>query len=224
MSWRALVDVGYWDPGVVSEDSRIFLQCLFRYDGDYEVTPLYTPVSMNTVYIGENRWKTIVAQYKQIRRWGWGVEHTPFMIRELFLSGKSKMSLRMKLYFIFIQSEGMYSWATAPMILFIMGRLPMWIATTRGNTSAVFYNAPHILEWLMTIAMIGLFATAIFYVILLPVRPRKYHWMHYPIMFLQWVFFPITMIIFGAIPSIDAQTRLMFGGKFRLGFNVTAKK
>jgi len=40
MSFRALVDVDFWQVNMVSEDSRIFWQCLFRYDGDYKIKPL----------------------------------------------------------------------------------------------------------------------------------------------------------------------------------------
>ena len=44
MPFQALVDVDFWQNDVVSEDSRIFLQCLIRYDGRYRVTPLYIPI------------------------------------------------------------------------------------------------------------------------------------------------------------------------------------
>ncbi|MDO8435688.1 MAG: glycosyltransferase family 2 protein, partial [bacterium] len=77
MPFRALVDVGFWQKDVVTDDTRIFLQCLLRYDGDYRVTPLYIPVSMDTAMTGG--WFTsLVNLYKQQRRWAWGVEHLPY--------------------------------------------------------------------------------------------------------------------------------------------------
>ena len=35
---------------------------------------------------------------------------------------------------------------------------------------------------------------------------------------------PITLIVFGAVPGLEAQTRLMLGGRFRLGFWATPKE
>jgi len=39
--------------------------------------------------------------------------------------------------------------------------------------------------------------------------------------FLQWIFLPITLILFGALPALEAQIRLMFGSY--MGFWVTEK-
>jgi hypothetical protein len=41
-------------------------------------------------------------------------------------------------------------------------------------------------------------------------------------MILQWVLLPFSLVIFSAIPCIDAVTHLMFGRY--LGFNISVKK
>ena len=73
----------------------------------------------------------------------------------------------------------------------------------------------------MDIAMIGLFQSAILSALLLPKRPKKYTIWKNIKMILEWVFIPVTIIVFGAIPCLEAQIRLMFG-KY-MGFWVTPK-
>jgi hypothetical protein len=59
---------------------------------------------------------------------------------------------------------------------------------------------------------------------ILPKMPQKYPKWKYLIMLLQWLLMPITFIVFGAIPAIEAQTRLALGPKHHLGFFVTPKE
>jgi hypothetical protein len=40
-------------------------------------------------------------------------------------------------------------------------------------------------------------------------------------MLVQWIYTPIIALVFGSLPGIDAQTRLMFGK--HMGFWVTPK-
>lgn len=221
MSFKALVDVGFWEKDIVSEDSRIFLQCLFRYDGDYRVEPLYIPVSMNTVNTGAF-WKAMQDQYKQMRRWAWGAEHIPYMAKRFKLH--PNMPARIKIKHFFNQFEGIWTWATAPILITIMGRLPLWVASKSVHATVFAQTAPLILEKLMTLALIGLIINAFLSTILLPHKKGGAKWWHYPQMILEWVLFPITMVVFGSIPATESQTRLMLGGKYRLGFWVSGKK
>jgi hypothetical protein len=75
----------------------------------------------------------------------------------------------------------------------------------------------------MRFAMVGLFVSAGLALTLLPPIPkhlsRPYAWF---IIFAQWLLLPVTFIVFGAIPAIDAQTRLMINKP--LGFNVSPKR
>ncbi len=216
MPWKMLRDVRFWQKDIVSEDSRIFMQAFLHYHGDYRVTPMFLPVSMDAV-TGTTFKDSMFGLYVQMRRWAWGVEHLPFLI-DGFKRDKTIPRFK-KFQYIFNHIEGMYTWATAPIIMFVLGWLPLWVA--KGNTNAITQAAPFTLEQIMQLAMIGVMISALMSFTLLPRRPghvRPFTWI---IMILQWGLLPITFIVFGSFPAIDAQTRLMTGNY--LGFNVTKK-
>lgn len=219
MSFQALVDVGFWQRNIVTEDSRIFLQCFLRYSGEYRVVPMYMSVSMHTA-AGDNFWDSLKNLYKQQRRWAWGVEHFPFMVWHFHRHKRIPWGKKLK--YLWNLGEGMYSWATAPVLITILGRLPFWVAPDALHTSALYQNTPFALEKIMTLAMAGIFISATLNLLLLPPPPtyRPKIW-SYGIMVFQWLLLPVTFIMFGAVPAIDAQTRLALG-KY-LGFYVTKK-
>ncbi|HOY56158.1 MAG TPA: glycosyltransferase family 2 protein [bacterium] len=220
MSFKTLVEVGYWETNIVTEDSRIFLQCFKYYHGNYSTIPMYVPISMDTV-MGETLWQTIKGQYRQMRRWAWSVEHFPWMITRFF--NDKSISWLKKFRYLFNQTEGQFSWATGPIFMMVLGRLPLYVASYKHMENAIVQNAPFVMEVIMAMAMIGIVFCAIINVFFLPERPAKYKQAKWIVMILQWFLMPITMIAFGSIPATDAQTRLMLGGKFRLGFDVTQK-
>ncbi|MDP3685716.1 MAG: hypothetical protein Q8R32_02695, partial [bacterium] len=83
------------------------------------------------------------------------------------------------------------------------------------------FNLPRVTRTLLTIGMAGMILNATLSLLLLPPAPpgtprRRYLWM-----VLQWILTPIITSILGAIPAVDAQTRLMLGRY--LGFWVTPK-
>jgi hypothetical protein len=180
---------------------------------------MYIPVSMDTVR--DDKWKKSIRNlYMQQRRWAWGTEHVPFLLWEFRKKG-NKIPRWKKFKWLFVEWEGKWSWALAALIITILGRLPMWLAGPDVRQSALYFNAPHLLETLMMMAMTGLIMSAVLSLPLLPKRPDSHPRHKYIIMLLQWILLPISMIIVSAIPAIDAVTHLMFG-KY-LGFNVSQK-
>ena len=221
MSFRAIVDAGYHEKRIVSEDSRIFFQCLLAYDGDYEVTPIYLPVSMDTVR--DDKWlQSVKNLYRQRRRWAWGVEQIPYLLYEFCRVERKKFPLWKKIKWLFVEWEGKWSWCMVALIITLLGRLPMWVASEDVRQSALFFNAPYILETLMIIAMSGMLLSAALSLPLLPKSPLSQPAHKYIIMLLQWLLLPFSLIFVSAIPAIDAVTHLM-AGKY-LGFNISQKK
>ncbi len=218
ISFKALVDVGFWQENVVSEDSRIFWQCLLRYDGDWRTVPMYFPVNMDA-NVAPTFWQTLKNQYRQIRRWHYGVENNPYF-QFGFVKNKN-IPKRKKWYFNWTMVEKTHSSATNPIIIFLLGWLPIFVGGSNFNRTVLSLNLPNITSAIMQLAMIGLISSAVISVILLPPKPPEYGRFKWIWMVLQWFLFPVNFILFGALPAIDAQTRLMFGRY--LGFWVTPK-
>ena len=219
MTWRALVEIGFWSTNMVSEDSRIFWHCFLYYRGDYRVEPLYFPVSMD-VCMDETAGRTMKNLYKQQRRWGWGVENLPYLVFNVFKERKN-LPLGKMINKILIQLYGFHSWATNALIIGVIGWMPMILGGDRFNETVLSSNLPMVSRTLMTVAMIGMVFSAIISTLLLPKRPADYGLGKSLAMVLQWLILPVSIIAFGAIPSLEAQTRLMLG-KY-LGFWVTPK-
>jgi cellulose synthase/poly-beta-1,6-N-acetylglucosamine synthase-like glycosyltransferase len=220
MPFKALVDIGFWNTGIVSEDSRIFWQCFLRYNADWRVVPLFYPVSMDA-NVAKTFWQTMANQYKQQRRWGWGSENIPY-----FLNGFRKnpaIPKRKKWYWSFITIESFHSWATNALFIFALGWLPLFLGGSDFNFTLLSYNLPQLTRLIMLLAMVGVATSIVLSIILLPPRPNWFRPWHYILYSVQWFLMPLTLIIFGAFPGLEAQTRLMLGGKFRLGFWVTPK-
>lgn len=208
MSLVALKDVGYWQRDIISEDSRIFWQCLLHYDGQYRTEPLYTTVSMDAA-LAHSWWQTLVNQYKQKRRWAWGIENFPFLA-EGFLKNK-KIPTRIRTTYLFRTLEGHFAWATSAIIVAGLGWLPVLFGGAEFHSTVLSYSLPRITRLLMSIAMGGLIISASLSLLLLPSRPVHYSRWKYMFIILQWVLVPIIATVLSAFPALDAETRLMLG-------------
>lgn len=218
VAFSTLYKVGYWQSNMVSEDSRIFWNCYMKFDGDYIVTPMAYPVSMDAP-LAHSFWETMKNIYKQQRRWAYGVENFAYV---MFNFSKNKNIPKWEKFKIFaINVDGYWSLATNPLMIFLLGWLPIILGGREFNTTMLSFNLPYITRDIMMVTMSNLILSSMVAVSLMPSdpetkrRPKKFYHV------IQWLLVPFTITIFGAIPAIDAQTRLMFGRY--MGFWVTPK-
>ena len=218
VSFRALYEIGYWQTNMVNEDSRIFWNLLVANNGKYAVVPLSYPVSMDA-NAAPTLLQTIKNVYLQHRRWTYGVENFVYFTYH-FVKNK-QIPLRQRLRIGFTQAEGYWSLVTNPIMLFLLGWLPLFLGGRAFHETVLSYNLPHVVRNILFIAMFGLVISSIISLTLLPKRPEERSRFMYVTLALQWILVPFSMIFFSALPGLDAQTRLMLGRY--LGFWVTPK-
>jgi hypothetical protein len=219
VSYQALYEIGYGQANVVSEDSRIYWNLLIANDGVFDIIPLSYPISMDAT-IATTFWGTIKNIYKQHRRWTYGVENWVYITYH-FTKNKA-IPLKRRLSIGALQGEGYSSLVTNPILLFILGWAPIFLGTREFHETVLSYELPIMVRNLLILAMGGLVVSAIISLSLTPPRPDNHPRFRYFVMVIQWIMVPITMIVFSALPGLDAQTRLMLGRY--LGFWVTPKR
>lgn len=208
MSFKALVDVGFWPRDMVSDDSAIFWKAFIHYDGDYQTVPIYTTVSMDIV-AGKNIKETFTNIYKQKRRWAWGVENVPIVIRA-FLKSKG-ISAYKKITYGYRLTEAFVSWGTWSFLLAFISWLPPFFAGREFSSSTVYYIAPRIQGTIFRLSSLGLVICILLSVMMLPYSGAKYNILKRIQHVFEWLFIPVIILVLSALPALDAQTRLMFG-------------
>ncbi len=220
MPLQALIEIGFWETDIVSEDSRIFFQCLTHFKGDWRTVPLFYPVYMDAVS-GPDFWGAFKNLYRQQRRWGWGAENIARFARDT--KSSRQFPKRLRRFWLWVMFDGFYSWATSALVICLFGWLPNVLGGGAFRMSIISYNLPRLTGSILNISLIGVIALALWSAAILRTEGRGTSRMSIWLYALGWILTPVTTIIFGAIPALEAQTRLLLGGKYRLGFWKTPK-
>jgi len=205
--FQALVDVDFWPTDIISEDAVIFYRCLMRYSGDYEVVPMFVAVKMDA-NLSRTYFQTLKSLYQQMRRWAWGAENVPLLIRGLLRN--PAMPLRTKIRRTLQLMEVHYTWATAAVILTAFVWVPIW-AGGAFRHEILSHNLPIVTGAIFQVGFVGMVISAFLGIALMPPRPAHQPWYRWIWMATQWFLAPIYYLVLASIPAVDAQTRLMFG-------------
>jgi hypothetical protein len=218
-SMAALIETDFWSVRTIVEDGHQYWRSYFRFNGNYEVYPILVPIYQDAV-LSKTYVKTLKAQFVQVRRWAWGASDVAFVLNQ----GWRKKNKIPKLDLLFKTGrliEGHVSWATASLILLLAAFAPLYLAP-QASQSIVANQLPIIASRIQTLAMVGLFVSIYLSIRLLPPKPPRYKTRHRIYMLLQWIYLPVTAIVYSSFAALYSQTRLIFG-KYLGRFDVTEK-
>lgn len=200
-----LIATNYLSTRTIVEDGHQFWRSYFRFEGNYEVYPIYLPIYQDAV-LADTYKKTLMVQFKQIRRWAYGASDVAYVAEKAFFT-PNKISKFDRLTKFLRLLEGHISWATAPLILAFAAFVPAWINPDNYTANQL----PLIASRIQTVALVGIMVTLFLSIKLLPPKPARYKHHRTIFMMLQWVLLPVTTIMYNALAALNSQTRLMFG-------------
>lgn len=215
-SLEALEEMDFWSLESINEDSHQYWRAHFHFNGNYEVVPLFIPVYQDAV---QNRTyiSTLKSQYRQLRRWAYSASDIAFAAMLLFKKW-NQIPKWPTITSIIQYLDTHVLWATGPILVFYAQSIPRVVS--QGFNYTVFaHNLLTILNGYFLIAFVTGMLSCILALVHLQTRPRTFfqHIMN----ILQWFSFPFVMIFYGALPSLEAQIRLLFNKP--LSFQVTEK-
>ncbi len=220
-SLQTLIDTDFWSVRTIVEDGHQFWRTYFRYEGQHEVYPLYVPIYQDAV-LSTTYWKTLKAQFIQLRRWAWGASDVAYVAEKGFFTPNKVPKFDLLLKFGRLL-EGHITWAVAPLILAFSAFIPgLFNRHDLGPSDFVVRQLPHLVSNIQTLALLGIFVTLFLSLKMLPPKPERYKRHRTLFMMLQWVLLPVTTVLYNSFAALYSQTRLMFG-KYIGKFDVTDK-
>ena len=218
ISFKALVDVGFWPVDLATDDAAIYWKAFLHFDGEYDVVPVYSLISMDATQ-GPNWLKTVEDVYKQRRRWAWGAELIPIVMNGFMTNHRIPFLKKVKSAFrLWENNVTLHLW---PYLLTIAGWLPAFIAKLRYAHSVASYNGPRTTGTILGLSTFGFLVFVLVGQFLLPRGRMKHKLLRRLLHVLQWLLVPFVTLVFNTVPALDAHTRLMTGRK--LEFWITRK-
>jgi hypothetical protein len=163
---------------------------------------------MDAAY-SSNFFKTLWVQYKQKRRWAWGVENFPFLVGGFMQNRNISVFTKMRRSFQLLESH--VTWAVWAFIIGIIAPMPILWGGRFFVQSAIGYNLPRITGLLFNFTVFTSLVWIVLSWTILPPRPKGVSWFKNVIMVAEWMIVPVVILVLGSTPALDAQTRLMFG-------------
>jgi len=221
LSLRLLDSSGYWDADVIADEWHMFIKAFFARGGEVRLERVYLPFLAQAT-TGENLLDAIKNRYQQTLRHAWGSKEVGYMIAKMLEHPEIDFYPSFRLLFriahdILLAGAG-------------------WVLITVGAQLPILLNPALVNEmvgeglgnpaWLLLQASFALVSILgiVFWIQDVRVRPprtKPQTIQERLLTLLSFPLLPFLTLIFVAIPTLQAQTRLLAG--IPLQFRVTKK-
>jgi cellulose synthase/poly-beta-1,6-N-acetylglucosamine synthase-like glycosyltransferase len=219
VSWKLVEQAGFWDTDVIAEDWHLFFKCFFAQKGEVEVDSVFLPLFADAAE-GQTYFQSLMTQYSQNRRWAWGVTDISYAFKQ-FLKHSKEISKTNFLFRFLRVLEQHVLWPVNWWIITLGATLPLLINPAFRYT-VYGQNLPKVSGFILTVSTIFILSIIVVDYLLKPPRPVTFKKRLLPLTILQYLLMPVTAFLFGALPGMDAHTRLLLGK--RLEYKVTPKQ
>ncbi len=213
---QSLLDTDFWSTRTVVEDGHQFWRSYFRYDGDYRVYPFSVPIYQDAVHV-EGYWRTLRAQFVQLRRWTYGASDIAYIADKGFWHKNNAPKIDVLAKFLRTLSDHV-TWATSTLLIYFAAFIPPLLKPQ--NLAA--NELPLIVSRVQQVGLAGLLISLYICLITLPPRPARHKRYRSFFMLIQWALLPVTSILYGSLAALNSQTRLIFRW-YPSRFDVTEK-
>lgn len=215
----ALVEMDFWSTRSIVEDGHQYWRSYFFFHGNYSVVPIHVPIYQDAV-MADTLKKTFVTQFKQLRRWGYGVSDIPYVAVRLFSRRRTVPFFGGLARFLRL-IDSHVTLAVIAIMITLGGWVPLLINSEASRDIAA-HSLPIVVSRIQQVAMIGIVISIFLMIKMLPPRPARYKRRRTIGMVLQWLLMPFTTICYGSLAAFNAQTHLLLG-KYLDKFDVTDK-
>ncbi|MDL1882052.1 glycosyltransferase family 2 protein [Anaerolineae bacterium CFX8] len=227
LSLRLLDASGYWDPDVIADDWHMFIKAYFSREGRVKLERVFLPF-MGTAVTGNTWWEAIKNRYLQSLRHAWGSKEVGYIVAKMLEYPEIEFKTSFQLLFrvahdILLAGAG---WV----ILTVGSQLPVLLNPQIAPPVAdIIQNPALALEYptfiLLSIAgaLVVILGIIFWYqdVIVRPPRTTPSSLKERLLTLLSFPLLPVLTLLVVALPTLQAQTRLLVGIPLR--FRVSRK-
>lgn len=207
-----LVKADYWDAAVGIDDSIFFIRALKAFKGDFEGVPLFVPIYLD-IAEGKNYVDSHRSLYKQQLRWGWGIIDFPMLIK--MYPDLKKADMFSKIAHLWVKLELFVILRTIGFML-AFGLTLLSLVNPDFSQMNYAYSIPKINSILLGITFLGFVPMFVTKTKLKRGGLPNWSWPRKVVYFmLEYVLLYVSLLTIGFFPWIEAQTKMMFGIKYK---------